>query len=240
MKVDTGLRPAFRTVQNCSASPSPIGEVFRDSGAGNRRLLDVIIPSVAYPKGSVLFLEGQPARGVFALCSGEVKLSTSSLDGRAITLKIAEAGELLGLPATLSGRPYEATAIVAGPARANFIPRDWFLRYLRLNPEAVFEVAQMLTESHFARHALIQSLGLSHSASQKLARFFLAWSANHSGGQDHLRIPFTHQEIGEMIGVSRETVTRLLTSLRERNLLSVKDGTVQICDRAGLQSLAGA
>jgi CRP/FNR family transcriptional regulator len=202
-------------------------------------VLDTIIPPVAYPKGAVLFMEGQTASGIFAVCSGQVKLSTSSLEGKAMILRIAEAGELLGLPATLSGRPYEVTAEVSEQARVNFIPRAAFLRFLS-HPEAVIQVAQLLADSHYAEHEVIQSLGLSRSASEKLARFFLGWSASHAHGQNHLRIALTQEEIGEVIGVSRETVTRLLTAFNKRNLLTVKGSTVNICNRAALQSLAGA
>ena len=197
------------------------------------------MPPVAYPKGAVLFIEGQAACGIFAVCSGQVKLSTSSLEGRAVILKIAEAGELIGLPATLSGKPYEVTAEVSEQARVNFIPRATFLRFLHANPEAVIQVAQLLTDGHYADHEVIQSLGLSRSASEKLARFFLGSSANHARGQDRLRIALTQEEIGEMIGVSRETVTRLLTAFKKRNLLTVNGATVNICNRAALQSLAG-
>jgi CRP/FNR family transcriptional regulator len=195
---------------------------------------------VAYPKGAVLFMEGQTACGIFAVCSGQVKLSTSSVGGKAIILKIAEAGELLGLPATLVGKPYEVTAEVSEPARVNFIPRSAFLHFMSAHPEAVIQVAQLLTDSHYAGHEVIQSLGHSRSASEKLARFFLGWSANHTHGQDHLRIALTHEEIGEMIGVSRETVTRLLTAFKKRNLLTVNGATVNICNRPALRSLAGA
>jgi CRP/FNR family transcriptional regulator len=203
-------------------------------------VLDTIIPPVAYPKGAVLFMEGQTASGIFAVCGGQVNLSISSLEGKAIILRIAEAGELLGLPATLSGRPYEVTAEVSEQARVNFIPRAAFLRFLSAHPEAVIQVAQLLTDGHYAGHEVIQSLGLSRSASEKLARFFLGWSASHAHGQNHLRIPLTQEEIGEVIGVSRETVTRLLTAFNKRNLLTVKGSTVNICNRAALQSLAGA
>jgi CRP/FNR family transcriptional regulator, cyclic AMP receptor protein len=149
----------------------------------------------------------------------------------------AEAGELLGLPAILSGRPYEVTAEVSEQARVNFIPRAAFLRFLNGHPEAVIQVAQLLTDSHYAGHEVIQSLGLSRSASEKLARFFLGWSANQAPGQNHLRIALTQEEIGEMVSVSRETVTRLLTAFK-KNLLTVKGATVNICNRAALQCLA--
>jgi CRP-like cAMP-binding protein len=83
-------------------------------------------------------------------------------------------------------------------------------------------------------------LGLSRSASEKLARFLLGWSANHARGQDRLRIVLTQEEIGEMIGVSRETVARLLTRFKKKQLLTVKGPAVNIRNRAALQNLAGA
>ena len=96
-----------------------------------------------------------------------------------------------------------------------------------------------MTDSHYAGYEVIQSLALSRSAPEELARFFLGWSAHHAG-QDHLQIALTHDEIGEMIGVTRETVTRLLTAFKKRNWLAVKGATVMISDRTALQSLAGA
>jgi CRP/FNR family transcriptional regulator, cyclic AMP receptor protein len=229
----------LKIVKSCSASLTRKGEVFCDTLTSRLKLLDMIIPPVAYPRGAVLFTEGQNACGIFAVFSGKVKLSTSSHEGKAIILKIAEAGELLGLPSTLSGKPYEMTAEVSEPARVNFIPRSTFLRYLRTIPKAFIQVAQLLTESHYAGHEVIQSLGLSRSASEKLARFFLGWSADHAQGQDRLRITLTQEEIGEMIGVTRETVSRMLAIFKEKNLLTVKGVTVNICNRAALQSVAG-
>jgi CRP/FNR family transcriptional regulator, cyclic AMP receptor protein len=103
----------LKIVQSCSAPLSRKGEAFCDSLASSLKVLDTIIPPVAYSKGAVLLMEGQTPSGIFAVCSGQVKLSTASLEGKAIILKIAEAGELLGLPATLSGIPYEVTTEVS-------------------------------------------------------------------------------------------------------------------------------
>ena len=84
--------------------------------------------ATVYPKGAVLFVEGQSPRGVFMLCNGRVKLTTCSSDGKAIISRIAEAGEVLGLSASVSDRPYMATAETLIPCQVNFIRRDDFLR----------------------------------------------------------------------------------------------------------------
>jgi CRP/FNR family cyclic AMP-dependent transcriptional regulator len=234
-----GSRYGLKIMHNPSASLVRRDEVFCDPLAAGLKALDSIIPPVAYPKGAVLFMEGQVASGIFVVCTGQVKLSTYSREGKALILKIAEAGELLGLPATLSGKPYEVTAEVSEQARINFVARVTFLRFLREHPNAIVQVAQLLTDSHYAGHEVIQSLAFSRPASEKLARFLLSWSADHARGQDRLRIDLNQQEIGEMIGVTRETVARLLAAFKNKNLLTVKGATVNICNRAELETLAG-
>ena len=72
--------------------------------------LDKVKYASAYPQGAVLFVEGQAPRGVYMICGGRVKLSTTSRDGKTLILRIAQAGEVLGLHATVSGKPYELTA----------------------------------------------------------------------------------------------------------------------------------
>src|SRR5580700_6351958 len=71
---------------------------------------DAIKSTSAYPKGALLFMERQDARGVFVLCEGEVKLSISSSEGKTLIMRVAKAGEILGLMAGMSGAPYEVTA----------------------------------------------------------------------------------------------------------------------------------
>jgi CRP/FNR family cyclic AMP-dependent transcriptional regulator len=83
-----------------------------------------------YPGGAVLFVEGQMPRGGLVLCSGKVKLSTTSRDGKVLILKMAVPGDALGLSAVISGRPYELTAETAGPCQVNFIDRDSLMGHL--------------------------------------------------------------------------------------------------------------
>src|SRR6201988_5407981 len=97
--------------------------------AGQR--LNEIKSTAMYPKSAMLFIEGQQPRGVFVLCTGKVKLSTSSSEGKTIITKISDAGDVLGLNATISNRPYEVTAEMIEPGQANFITRDALLHFLR-------------------------------------------------------------------------------------------------------------
>ena len=97
--------------------------------AGQR--LNDIKSTAVYPKGAMLFIEGQQPRGVFVLCAGKAKLSTSSREGKTIITKISDSGDVLGLNAVVSNRPYEVTAEMMEPGQANFIPRDSLLQFLK-------------------------------------------------------------------------------------------------------------
>jgi CRP/FNR family transcriptional regulator len=184
-------------------------------------------------------VEGQPARGVFILCAGHVKLSTSSADGRTLILRISDPGELLGLPATISGRPYEVTADVVEPTQANFISQADFLNFLKDFGEAALRVAQELSDTYQTAFAEMRTIGLSHSAREKLARFLLEWSSSHpsENGTIKFNLTLTHEEIAQMIGSSRETVTRIFGEFKKSNLLQIKGSSVTLKNKPGLEQL---
>src|SRR5512141_1664362 len=93
--------------------------------------LESIKFTTVYPRGSILFAEGEAPRGVFILCSGRVKLTASSTEGRTLILKIAEPGEVLGLSAAILGKQYQMSAETLEPSQVNFVKRNDFLSLLQ-------------------------------------------------------------------------------------------------------------
>ena len=197
----------------------------------------------AYPKGATLFMEGQPSNGIYMLCQGRVKLSTCSRDGKVIILRIAEAGEVLGLSATVSDSDYETTAEVIEACQVNFVRKSDFLRFLHQNPEACFSAMKQLSYKYHSAYIQVRSFGLSHTAADKLAKLLLEWcktNTNTNGnGSIRLKISYTHEEIAEMIGTSRETVTRLLKDFKDRELITLKGSDLIIHDRKRLDATIG-
>ena len=86
--------------------------------------IDRISRSRIYPRGAVVFHEGNIARGVYVLSSGRAKVSISSADGKKLIIRVAKSGDVLGLYAGLTGRPLEATAEMVEGGRVDFISRD--------------------------------------------------------------------------------------------------------------------
>src|SRR5438309_4084115 len=195
----------------------------------------------AYPQGAVVFVEGQAPRCAYVICSVRVQLSTTSRDGKTLILRIAQAGEVLGLHATVSGKPYELTAEALQPCQMDFIKREDFLRFLQNHGDACLHAAQHLSQNCQNAYEMIRSLGLSHSVSEKLARLLLEWSSDGENTKEGIRIKvsLTHEEMAQLIGTSRETVTRVLGEFREKNLAQLRGSTLLIKNKAALEQLVG-
>jgi CRP/FNR family transcriptional regulator, cyclic AMP receptor protein len=204
------------------------------------RAFEQIRFTMAYPEGSVLFREGEEPRGVFVLCQGHAKLSLSSSEGKTLILRLALPGEILGLNAAISGKPYAANAEVLRDCKAYFVRRDDFLRFLSGHADACMKAAQMLSQTYLTACAQIRTLGLSGSALEKLARLLLELSASGEETNQGTRVTLalTHEEISQIIGTSRETVTRTLAQFKTRRLAALHGSTLLIPDKAALQDLA--
>ncbi len=195
--------------------------------------------TIAYPVGAILFLEGQTCRGVYILCRGRVKLSASSKDGQTLILKIARAGEVLGLSAAVSGIPYQTTAETGQACQLNFIKRDEFLRFLAEHADACMHAAIYMSRECQQAYQHIRSF-TSTSSSQRIARLMMDWSHDDSrqATTHGIKIALTHDEIGQIIGMSRETVTRTLATFRKQHIAELNGSTLLIQNMAAIQKLA--
>ena len=214
--------------------------LFCNMGESAVEALDSIKFTGLYPKGSLLFVEGEEPRGIFILCSGRAKLTTSSTEGKTLIVKIAEPGEVLGASATILGKPYEVSAETIEPSQLNFVKRADFLNYLHTNAEACLHTAPQLSEKYHSAQREIRSLGLSQTTSEKLARLLLDWCER--GGEQttkgiRIKVLLTHEEIAQMIGTTRETVTRLLSDFKKKKIVDVKGSSLFVMSKPQLESL---
>lgn len=195
-----------------------------------------------YPEHAVIFLEGQVPRGIFMLCQGRAKLSTTARDGKTFILRIAKAGEVLGLHATVTGRPYELTVETMQPCQLNFVSREDFLRFLNKHGDACLHAAQHISRDYQDACNVVRSVGLSHSISERLARFLLESSAEGrvANGVLRTKLALTHEDIAQLIGTSRESITRTLSEFRKMDIVELKGSTLIIRNKAALGRLVAA
>jgi CRP/FNR family cyclic AMP-dependent transcriptional regulator len=233
----------FKIIENCLTCTHREQRLFCNlSNEALVRLQNIKATSV-YPKGAMLCLEGQPPRGIFVLCTGRAKLSTTSSEGRSMILRIAEPGEVLGLTAAVSGTPYEATVETLEPSQANFVSQTDFIRFLQEYPDVGLRVAKQLTHNCKCAYTEIRSLGLSNSVPEKVAKLILQWAEHplelsaKKAHETSIRVTLTQEEIAQFLGTSRETVSRVLGSFRRKGWLRVKGATWTIVNRHEIEGL---
>ncbi len=123
-----------------------------------------------YPKGATLFAGGQPARGIFVLCHGKIKLSVCSEPGKVMTLRIVGPGEILGMSAALAGTPHETTAQALDNAQVAIVKRKDWLRFLYEHPEVCQQVVNLLSQELDFAYDRICAVGLSRSRGPRATR----------------------------------------------------------------------
>jgi CRP/FNR family cyclic AMP-dependent transcriptional regulator len=235
-----GASWALDYFENCITCKWRSEKFFCNLDAKSLKDLDHLTFTNVYPPGAVLFGEGQNARGMYLVCRGSVKQSISAGDGKTLIVHIAAQGDVLGLSSVITGNPHKTTAETLEPSQVNFIRREDFLRFLHTHHEACANAAQQLSRECEADIDHIRAIGLSHSAAEKLAHLLLTW-CNQSGKETEagtrLQLLMTHEDISQLIGTSRETVTRLLKEFREKNIISVRGSTLCVLNKAALEAL---
>ena len=194
----------------------------------------------SYPEGALLFMEGEAARGVHVLCQGRVKLLTTNAEGKTFIVKIAQPGQIFGLNSIVTGRPHEMTVETMQPSQFAYVSKEDFLRFIQQNGEACLRVVQQLGQECHSAYEVIRSLGLASSVSEKLAKFLVGWSAEgrESDGAVRVKLALTHEELAQLIGCSRESVTRTLSDFKRQRLVELNGSTLLVWNKAGLETLA--
>ncbi|MGA7295315.1 MAG: Crp/Fnr family transcriptional regulator [Terriglobales bacterium] len=229
-------------IVNNAQKMAPTDKTFCDLPPAVADALEQAALTTSYPTGAVLFAEGQTPRGVFIVRRGRVKLSICGSDGRTLILRIVDVGCPLGVAAVVSGRQYEATAETQEPAEISFVRQTDLLRLMRIHGELALWVTQHISQDYASTCREIRDLILSDSASEKLARLLMGWLDQNTKSRNpsQVKLALTHEEIGQMIGSSRETVSRLLAGFKKQRIIQQTGSTIVIPDRVALESLITA
>lgn len=193
--------------------------------------LDKIRVPRLYPKKGILFMKGDPPRGIFLLCSGLAKLTFASAQGREVIVRMVRRGEAMGLDAVLLNQPFELTAVTQEPAQISFISRSDFLCLLQRNKELSLFVAQYLSKVLRRSDRQVARNTLRLSPEEKLSDLLLDCASHGSPRMKNgvlCRLNLTQREIGQLIGLSRESVSRHLRKLQSRGLIRNRRGLIEI------------
>ena len=192
-------------------------------------------------RGQVLFAESEPSRGVYILRTGRATVSISSSEGRVVMLRIAQAGDVLGLNSVLRNCPYDTTVKTLEPCRTYFISRVDLIELIQQSRAGTEAILNILSREITELTDRAKLLLLPQTINGRLARLLLEWSKeNNSDASRTVRLDkvFTHEEIAQMICSSRETVTRALATLSKQQVIRVTTDSILICNRIALENIA--
>ena len=191
-----------------------------------------------YRQGALLFRETERSTGVYVVLAGSVKLSLTSAQGKTFLLGFFGPGSVLGLPAAILGRAHATTAEVFQPAEIIHIPRKELRRVVQGNATAARQAAELVSEACYFLMSKMAAIELSKSASQRLARCLLGVLAHNSNGEAPRMLPISQETISQMVGLSRETVARILSRFRERGILNRQRSGFIVQNQLALEKIA--
>lgn len=205
-------------------------------------LIASVSSTATYRRKARLFVEGERPRGVFILRTGMAKLTTCSMLGRTIAIRLAEPGDVLGLNAVVSNCPYAVTAEMMASGKVDFIPQESIRRLMRANGNFALAIVEQLSASYYPLHDAVRALGLATHPLERLAKLLLSWTSPRNDdtgtGDPSFKLPLTHEEIADNIGSTRQTVTKLFSQLKRKHLLgSEGGGELIVMNRLELQKI---
>jgi CRP-like cAMP-binding protein len=186
----------------------------------------------AYPKGSVILFQDDPGDSLFVLRAGRVKVVLIGEDGREVILGVLEPGAHFGELALIDDQPRSAHVIAMDDSQLLILRREDFRRRVEANPTVAWA---LLTElSRRLRRADVKIGGLVLlDVPGRIARLLLDLA--DETGSEAIEKPLTHQTIAQMIGASRETVSRAMKEFQDAGLITVERRRISVGDRDALE-----
>lgn len=188
-----------------------------------------------YPKGSVIVFEDDPGDSLFVVRDGRVKVVLVSEDGREVILGVLGVGEHFGELSLIDEQPRSAHVIAMEDSDLLVLRRDDFRRRVEATPALAWSLLVELSRRLRRADGKIGGLVLL-DVPGRIARLLL--DAASDGGSDTIDKPLTHQTIAQMIGASRETVSRAMKEFQEEGLIRVERRRIAVANRDALEKRA--
>ncbi|NWF79126.1 MAG: Crp/Fnr family transcriptional regulator [Chloroflexi bacterium] len=216
--------------------------VQRADDSVQQRLWSVLEPlgsPQAFRRHSAIYTPGQPAQALFLLQMGQVGLQMLSSEGRVLTVKVVEPGQIFGHSALDGGERYDTYAEALQPARVVAVPRAAVLQAVQREPGLGTALIELLGQHRLTVSRRLDEVAFK-SVPARLASVLLEMSQDQaSGPKPQQRVPRrTHQQLAEMINAYRETVTKVINQFRDARLLDVDRSGITLLNPSRLRELS--
>jgi CRP/FNR family transcriptional regulator, cyclic AMP receptor protein len=180
----------------------------------------------------VIFHKDSPGFGLMAVLSGRVKITSAGADGKEVVLNIIDPGEVFGEVALLDGKPRTADAVAISPTELLVIDRRDFVPFLESNPRVAIRLLEVLCERLRRTSEQLQDV-LFLDLRARLAKTLLRLAKTHgqaTAGGHRIDLRLSQSEIGNMTGLTRESINKQLRDWQKRKLIDWDRGTITIRD----------
>lgn len=200
------------------------------------KLIAAVTARRKYPRGAVVFFEHEPGDALYVLEDGQVRIYRLAEDGREKTLALLSKGDFFGEMALIDEEPRSAVAEATDPSSLLIIHKREFDKLFFFNPQIAASIVRGLTRRlRQTNKQLMDAVFL--DVRSRLIRLLLELDADygkvHDGGR-LIDIKLTHQELANMVGTSRESVTRVLTELQDLGALTYVERRLMWIDTKAL------
>ena len=230
MRAQSKLEPSQLLAQN---------ELLSQLDAAEMDELLTLAVTERFTEGDVIFHKGDPGEDLFAILSGRVGINTFSAEGKEIFLNILDPGTVFGEIALLDGKERTAGAVAMQESNLLRIRRTEFLPFLERHPKLCIRLMSVLCERLRWTSDIIEDT-IFLDIPRRLAKRLLTLADRHGesfegGYLIHIRL--SQEELGHMLGATRESVNKGLKSLQKLGAISYDDGRIVIRDLERLESL---
>lgn len=200
-------------------------------------MLDDAAQNVAFDSGKVLFMQGQPSTCLYAVTEGVVKICTHSSDGREQIVGLSGPERLLVGLQSINEDRYAYSAIAATKVKACKVNHRTLLARVRDKGDLAMRLVQAVNAQLAHSRALMEVLG-HKCAAAKIASFILLMTPKSERGNCRFSLPFSRMEMASLLGLSEETVCRLMANLKRQGAIHAPRGRLEIRDWDQLHAIA--
>jgi CRP-like cAMP-binding protein len=190
-----------------------------------------------FRKNATIFFKGDPGTGLMAVLRGQVKISVPSVSGKEAVLNIIRAGQVFGEIALLDGEPRTADAIAMADCDLLILDRREFVPLLRANPDLTLQIMALVCARLRRTSEQVEDVMFLHLEG-RLAKALLRMAREQGdNGAPASSVSITQRELGQMIGMSRESTNKQLRDWQQRGWVKLVKGGLEILHRDALEAM---
>lgn len=223
----------------CNSCASRNARSFCSLGDELLREFRTVVGLSRFGAGAMIYREGDRCERVYVVCEGRAKLLSTSGDGKVLLLRFCEPGDVLAVNAAVRGGVHESSAMVTEPSLIGAVSRENMIRFASSHQEVFLRLVELASEEYKAAQRMIRFFAFGATAGARLARLLLDWCDLRGVPADdgiHIRVRVTHTDLAQLVGTTRETVTRLVSELARERVVARSLEEIVVLDRRRLES----